>query len=235
LLGFRIDPTAADLLATPEQYQAGKHRRFGKANPELMNDPFWLAMIHSGVDAYQAAVKYEGRHKRAKDPIWCASRYGQSWTLLDNGKMILVAGEHEDSYDPDFCIYNDVWVQHPDGRFDIYGYPGELFPPTDFHTATLVGTQLWLIGSLGYRQKRCMGTTQVFVLDLLTMKMRRIDTGGASPGWISRHRARLVDAQTIEVQGGKVCILRGAEEAYEPLEGAYRLNIRKAIWSEARA
>ncbi|WP_235526303.1 ankyrin repeat domain-containing protein [Nostoc piscinale] len=39
---------------TPEQYFAGKHPRFGKTNPELMEIPFWEAMICEGCSAYTA-------------------------------------------------------------------------------------------------------------------------------------------------------------------------------------
>jgi hypothetical protein len=41
-------------------------------------------------------------------------------------------GEHEDFYDPDFCIYNDVFVHERDGSVAIYGYPESVFPPTDY-------------------------------------------------------------------------------------------------------
>lgn len=231
VLGFDPEPRIQDLTASPAEYAAGKGRRFGKRNPELMNDPFWLSMIRSGVDAYNATMKYEGKSSVSKAPVWCASRFGQSWTLLHDGRIILVAGEHEDGYDPDFCIYNDVWVRQLDGRFDIYGYPEDVFPPTDFHTATLVGMRLWLIGSLGYRGKREYGMTQVFELDLQTLKMERIETSGEMPGWVHRHRATLLEGGFIEVSGGKVCALSGAEETCEPLQGTYRLNLRKRVWS----
>jgi ankyrin repeat protein len=231
VLGFDSEPRPQDLTATPAEFAAGKARRFGKSNPELMNDPFWLAMIRSGVDAYNASMKYKGRSSVSKSPVWCASRFGQSWTLLKDGRIILVAGEHEDWYDPDFCIYNDVWIRYPDGHFDIYGYPEDVFPPTDFHTATLVGSRLWLIGSLSYRERRQYGTTQVFVLDLQDMKMRRVETSGESPGWINRHRANLIDDAVIEISGGNVCERSGTEETYEPLKGAYRLDLWTNVWS----
>ena len=44
-------------------------------------------------------------------------------------------------------VYNDVIVYHapPDGKatrgwrsFEIFGYPKDVFPPTDFHSATYV-------------------------------------------------------------------------------------------------
>ena len=68
-----------------------------------------------------------------------------------------IAGEHEDFYDPDFCIYNDVFVERARRPPGIYRYPKDVFPPTDFHTATLVGDEIILIGSLGYRDLRRAG------------------------------------------------------------------------------
>ena len=65
-------------------------------------------------------------------PGWCADRFGQSLTLLPDGRAVQVGGEHEDHYDPDFCIYNDVFVHGPDGDLAIYGYPADVFPPSDF-------------------------------------------------------------------------------------------------------
>lgn len=36
---------------SPEQYFVGKHRRFGTTNPELMEIPFWQAIIAEGCSA----------------------------------------------------------------------------------------------------------------------------------------------------------------------------------------
>ena len=71
-------------------------------------------------------------------PGWCFERFGQSSNELPDGWVVLIAGEHEDYYDPDFFIYNDVVVKHLDGRIDIYGYPRELFPPTDLDRKSVV-------------------------------------------------------------------------------------------------
>jgi ankyrin repeat protein len=231
LLGFPAEPKVYELNVSRDEYRTGSARRFGKSNPEQMNDPFWLAMIQSGVNAYAAALKYEGKRPLEGEPVWCADRFGQSWTLMEDGRIILVGGEHEDSYDPDFCIYNDVWVRQPDGRFDIYGYPEDVFPPTDFQTATLVGKQIWLVGSLSYQGRRAMSETQVFTLDTADFRMRAVQTKGDKPGWISRHRARLVNSSTIEVSGGKVCIMKDGREEYETAQGVHRLDLRTGVWS----
>src|SRR5262245_20211093 len=102
-----------------------------------MNNAFWEAMVHSRVSGYQAASDL-GLPAITRPPVWCFQRFGQSITQLPDGRIIEIGGEHEDHYDPDFCIYNDVVVHRGDGAFDIFGYPEDVFPPTDFHTATLV-------------------------------------------------------------------------------------------------
>ena len=112
-------------------------------------------------------------------------------TTARDGRILLIAGEHEDYYDPDFYIYNDVVVRHPDGRIDIFGYPRDVFPPTDFHTATLVGNDIVIIGSLGYLEERKPATTPVTVLDLETFTISKVVTSGPAPGWIHYHEAPL--------------------------------------------
>ena len=102
------------------------------------------------MNAYQATQLLGGPSALEAGPGWCFDRFGQSTTVLPDGREVLIAGEHEDYYDPDFFIYNDVVVRAPDGKVAIYGYSKEAFPPTDFHTATLLPDSIVLIGSLGY-------------------------------------------------------------------------------------
>jgi hypothetical protein len=138
-------------------------------------------------------------------PGWCFDRFGQSSTTLPDGRTILIAGEHEDYYDPDFNIYNDVVIQHPDGKIDIYGYPVDAFPCTDFHTATSIGNRIIIIGNLGYPDQRKPGTTQVLILNLATLSISSVQTCGSSPGWIHRHNATLEESEdSILVRGGKI-------------------------------
>ncbi len=230
------DNMRADLTRLPndgmfsvprETYLAQKHRRFGTANPELMNLPFWVSMVKNGEAAYSASRYYgEMEDQRA---VWCFKRFGKSITELADGRIIEVAGEHEDSYDPDFCIYNDVVVHHGDGTFDIYGYPKDLFPPTDFHTATLIRKWIYLIGSLGYRGERQYGRIQVFRLDTDTLAIERLDTAGVSPGWINRHKATAIAEDHIRVSGGKVCAWEGTE-TYTDNSHDYVLDVDNLIW-----
>ncbi|MEO8096619.1 MAG: hypothetical protein ABI811_02885, partial [Acidobacteriota bacterium] len=78
-------------------------------------------MIRSGISAAEATQRYGDTGDRS--PVWCAQRFGQSLTLLPDGRAVQIAGEHEDSYARDFCIYNDVFVHEPDGTIQIYGNP----------------------------------------------------------------------------------------------------------------
>lgn len=165
------------------------------------------------------------------EAVWCFDRFGKSFTVLPDRRVIEIAGEHEDYYDPDFCIYNDVIVHHGDGSFDIYGYPRDVFPPTDFHSATLVGNVIYIVGNLGYMGERRYGTTQVYRLDVNTLAIEPVETFGASPGWIGHHRARLIE-NGIEVTGGKVCVHEDGKETYKDNHDRYVFNICSMTWSK---
>ncbi|HVK16359.1 MAG TPA: ankyrin repeat domain-containing protein [Fimbriiglobus sp.] len=217
------------LNCTASDYQADKHRVFGRSNPERMNFPFWKAMVANGGSAYHARERFD-QGRLSDDAIWCYDRFGMSLTELQGGRVIEIAGEHEDYYDPDFCIYNDVIVHHGDGTFDIYGYPEVVFPPTDFHTATLVGNVIFIIGNLGYAGSRRYGTTPVYRLDIHSLAIEPVATTGNLPGWISRHRAKLVGCG-IEVSGGKVCDRLGNEERYEDNSNTFVLDLETRTWS----
>ena len=98
---------------------------------------------------YQAADEDEQEQAQDEDeltgvnintlaPVWSFDRFGQSMNILPDGR-VFIAGEHEDDYDWDFRIYNDVVVAAPNGDIEhIFGYPPEIFPPTDFHAAVFV-------------------------------------------------------------------------------------------------
>lgn len=237
--------------ATFQQFQAGRSPRYGRSNPERMDIPFWHAMIQSGCNAYHARTLFKGDEKYAEKnnrekikpgkgwnkkfnakseeeletgPGWCYDRLGRSTTLLPDGRIIEVAGEHEDFYDPDFCIYNDVVVFDGRGGCEIYGYPEEVFPPTDFHTATRVGNGLYLIGSVGYMGQRNPEETPVYRLDCSTFKMAQVLTTGTKPGWISRHSARYdTTTHSIQIWGGR-CFVSNNSMPHNPHRYALELN-----------
>ncbi len=213
---------------TPEIFEAQAHQRFGVLNPEPVTCEFWMEMVRTGMSAYSGyEVHGDGPQSYGESPIWCFDRFGMSTTELPGNVWVQIAGEHEDYYDPDFCIYNDVVVHDGKGNAQFYVYPREVFPPTDFHTATLVEDAIILIGNLGYVESRPTGRTQVLRLNLKDFSIDRIETSGETPGWISRHRARL-NGNRIVVWGGKVW--DGSD--YVAMDGAYALSWATGIWEK---
>ncbi len=96
--------------------------------------------LKSTYGPYRARDLFNIPLNREEGPIWTFDRMGRTCDELVDGRMVCIGGEHEDFYDPDFRIYNDVVVFNADATIDIYGYPKEIFPPTDFQTATVTGT-----------------------------------------------------------------------------------------------
>jgi ankyrin repeat protein len=217
------------ISVAPEDYRAGRQRRFGTTNPEKMNLPFWKSMIESGSHAYAARKKFDDLN--FEQPVWCFQRYGKSLNELPDGRFVEIAGEHEDYYDPDFCIFNDVVVHNVDGTVDIYGYPRDIFPPTDFHTATLSDGYLYLIGNVGYPRERKYGEAQVYRLNVATFVMEKVETFGEKPGWLGHHKAVLRDGFGIYISGGKVCTMVDGVEQYECNIKTYVLNLNSLQWT----
>jgi hypothetical protein len=244
-----------------QSYHAQKARRFGAHNPERMDLPFWIFMVRRGWIAWQARMQFDTEGRRYSEqlqayfapdgsvvpgapqpsygygpPLWCFSRFGMSHTRLPDGRALFIAGEHEDFYDPDFCIYNDVIVIGHDLQVQIYGYPEAAFPPTDFHTATLVGEHdLYIIGNLGYPEQRRPGGTPVFRLDTTTLQITEVPTSGEQPGWISRHTAAyLPDRHAIQVAGGQRYTERDGRQALRQNRSRYLLDLATLSWSRVR-
>ena len=201
----------------------------GEFPGEIMTNPVWRWLIDSNISAYRANAHFEGPSSYDGNAGWCFNRFGRTLTELPDGTKILIAGEHEDSYDPDFFIYNDVVIAHPDGQIEIVGYPEDHFPPTDFHSATLVGDELILIGNLSYPHHGRIGESQVYAYDIATRRFRRIETSGDSPGWISRHQAKLDDHNGIIVSGGKI-VTSPAKGSYLENYDTWRLNLNDWRW-----
>jgi hypothetical protein len=206
------------------QYRSGKQQHFGLTNPELMSVDFWRSMVGSRWSASEARIEFN--ESDFDSPIWSFDRFGQSLTELPDGRIIEIGGEHEDSYDPDFCIYNDVVVHDGQGNFQIFGYPQAVFPPTDFHTATLVGDYIYIIGRLGYYQSRTYHQTPVYRLDCRSYQIEPVVTTN-SPGWIYKHRAEYLESGVIVISGGSI------EDAKESKENSieYQLDLKTLIWA----
>lgn len=226
--------TCGSLTVTKEEFVRDRTRRFGKENPERMDIPFWRGMVRCGWAAYKAPDQFDEESCDRENPVWCHERFGMSLTQLEDGRFIQIAGEHEDSYDADFCIYNDVIVHDGKGGFEILGYPQEIFPPTDFHSATLVGPWIYIIGNLGQRHTRDAHSfgTPVYRLHVETYRIERVITPGKSPGWIHKHKAELQDG-FIRLSGGKILIRDddGKDEIKDNRTG-YALDLATMAWQQ---
>jgi len=216
---------------TAELFRAWRSPRFGRSNPERLNNPVWEWLIESGWSAHAATSHFGYVRNECADPGWSFSPFGQSSTRLPDGRAVLIAGEHEDAYDWDFYIYSDVVVRHPGGRIDIYGYPRDVFGPTDFHSATLTGDRIVVIGCLGYPADRKPDVTPVAVLDLTSFAMSSISIPGPAPGWIHRHDATLsADGGAIVVHGGKLARSRSGQSELIENPDDWRLDIATWRW-----
>jgi hypothetical protein len=220
---------AVPFQISESQYWAGKERRFGATNPELMAVDFWDVMVRSGISAWNAKSQFQDDDYPGT-PAWCFYRFGQSFTKLPDGRFIAIAGEHEDSYDADFCIYNDVVVYDGLGNFQIFGYPQDVFPPTDFHSTTLVKDYIYIIGNLGYRPERRYSQTPVYRLDCRNYQIEPVMTTGNNPGWIYKHQAVYQEPGLIMISGG-ITVKGTQKEDSVPNEAEYFLDLKTLVWS----
>jgi hypothetical protein len=218
----------------PEQFELQRHRQFGRANPERMDLPYWEWMVRSELNAYQALRRFGAQPKVKAGPDWCFTRSGMSSTVLPDGRTVFVGGEFEDEYDEEFCIYNDVIVRGPADEVVIFGYPREVFSPTDFHTATLIGKCIILVGCFGYEDDRRLGQIPVFALDTVSYRVERINTTGEIPGWLFEHSAEFDSERgTILVRSGQV-IVAGADGKHTCRSNfdEYALDMSSLQWSQ---
>ena len=224
---------------TPEIFEQQCKHRFGIANPERMQKEHWEWMVRRGDSAYSAKKDIGLENVFTSGPDWCFERFGMSRTQMPDGRIICIAGEHEDFYDPDFCIYNDVIVLRPaagtdaitvdSGEVEIYGYPFETFVPTDFHSATLVDTKIFLIGRLGYNGAQIEGRTPVYSLDTETYEIKEVPTSGSPPGWIYEHHASYdAGRHAITVRGGKIYVKDATSSTVNM--AAHQLHLADLRW-----
>lgn len=233
-----------------ESFHSDRALRFGTANPERVRSRHLERMVRTDMTPYRVrselGMDYPGHpHEDVRPPEWCFHRFGMSQTRMDDGRIICIAGEHEDWYDPDFCIYNDVvvlrpgpgeaWITEHTGEVEIYHYPREVFTPTDFHSATLVkcdGEQdglIYVIGNLGYKDARVFGHTPIAVLDTRTYEIKQLHASGDCPGWISKHHATYDNQlNAITVRGGE--IMSADDGDFKPNRSVYRLHLSDMRW-----
>ncbi|MEM6689721.1 MAG: ankyrin repeat domain-containing protein [Planctomycetota bacterium] len=218
------------LRVSVSEYQYGCEPRYGKANPEVMNIPFWNEMVRTGIFAHRAKKQFRDVADISQ-PTWCHSRYGVSLNELPDGRLVQIGGEHEDYYDPDFCIYNDVLVHEKGGRFEIMGYPKNVFPPTDFHTATYFDGHIYIIGGLGYQGTRQFGMTPVYRLDCRSWKIESFASTGDNPGWIYKHVALMEEEGILMVSAGKVCVEVDGREKHEDNTDRFAFDLQIGVWT----
>lgn len=219
------------MTLTREMFQQQRSRRWGTRNPERMDLPFWLHMVRTGEGAWFAREVFGADYCNDYDAVWCFNRFGVARVALPDGRVVYVGGEHEDFYDEDFCIYNDVVVFGADGVINIYGYPESVFPPTDFHTATLVGDRIIIVGNLGYPEDRDATRTPVFSLDTTTFAIAPLTIQGTPPGWIHDHLGELLpDGHTIRISRGNKLAADLTAPSLDAGTGVYELSLQTMSW-----
>lgn len=229
--------TGGTLRSALSDYREQKSPRYGTRNPERMDLEFWRDMVRTGGSAYFARRHFGDTEAfTSRGAVWCYDRFGSTLSQLKDGRFVQIGGEHEDYYDPDFWIYNDVVVHDGRGGFEIYGYPREVFPPTDFHTATLAGDSIYVVGCLGYPEQRKEGHTPVYRLKLESWKIEAVETSGEMPGWIHGHRSRYDPAgNAISVTGGDIHVI--AEDGHpelKPNDEQFELELSSFRWRKTK-
>lgn len=107
-----------------------------------------------------------------------------------------------------------------------------MLPPTDFHTATLLGNRILLIGNLGYERARKAGVTQVAELDLSTFAIRLRPTTGTPPGWLHSHSAVAgAEGNTITVRGGLIDLVDDDGPGFLENPDSWSLDLTTWAWS----
>src|SRR4051794_876603 len=99
---------------TRAEFDAARKLGAGRTNPELTDVPFWTYMVRSGDDPY-GMRKHFDIDAMQKPPVWTFRRMGMPSIVYEDRLMISIGGEHEDFYDPDFRIYNDVVIRDFNG------------------------------------------------------------------------------------------------------------------------
>jgi len=115
-----------------DEFLAWRAPRVVTESPTSLDNPLWHWLVRTRHSGYGANQAMDGPSSCEAGPMWCFDRFGKSETPLRDGRVVHVGGEHEDFYDPDFFIYNDVTVIDPDGSIAIHGYARDAFLPRTF-------------------------------------------------------------------------------------------------------
>lgn len=233
-------------LRLPHAILQGSRREFcGQANPERITDGVWIECVRHGVDPADVAWRnFHDDKMLGPYPHWSYyDRSGMSLTPLPDGRFVEIGGaaseffEGPDGYidqpNADYCIYNDVFVHDGKGGCEILLYPRTILTPVDYHTATLAGSWIYIIGGFGYEGERRLGETPVWRLSVDDWRIEPMTTTGRNPGWIGRHRAR-IEGESIVVWDGVVEVPAKNSPVFRnftpPLKGRWRLDLRTLEW-----
>jgi len=247
-------PTLPPLSAFKKEWSA---KIVGTKNPhDFTSYTFWQFMIYSACkssvlrklylpkegeddqiaqdeDDFIELLKSAVAHFDQLTPTWCYDRFGQSVTKLPDGRRVIIAGEYEDFYDEDFFIYNDVVVLAANGDIEhIFGYPPNVFPPTDFHTAVYVPPHnaIYIIGTVGHQATRNRDVTPVYKLNLTNWQISKVETHGTMPNWISRAEGTFdATAGVIVLTGGKIL---SPEGRFEGNGDTFILHLKSFSWAK---
>lgn len=213
--------------------RGGEHKPVGEAGSlEEVGLMMRNGKLKSAYGPHRARDLFNVVMNREDGPIWTFERYGATRTELADGRVVCIGGEHEDYYDPDFYIYNDVVVFRPDEEIEIYGYPKDVFPPTDFHSATCVDDKIIIVGCLGNVKDRRPGSTPVYSLDTRSYRMSQLITSGTEPGWISRHYAEASADGVIRVHGGQVVEIKHGKQGIRRNNEKFSLDTTTSTWAQ---
>jgi hypothetical protein len=114
--------------------------------------------------------------RRGDGPQSGASSLWQVDTEIPDGRIIEIGGEHEDSYTRT-SAFTCVFGASRQGRFDILGYDA-VFPPTDFHSATLVGNKSTSSAAWLSRSAALAATHRLYRLDCEALAIEAVKTNG---------------------------------------------------------
>ena len=73
-----------------------------------------------------------------------------------------------------------------------------------------------------------MFRTPVYALDCQDWSIEKIEVQGICPGWIFKHRAKLIDGRFIEVSSGKI----GTVESVNDNSDQWVLDTQEMSWTK---
>jgi len=95
-----------------------------------------------------------------------------------------------------------------------------------FHSFTLVGDQIIIVGCLGYPDDRRPGHTPVYALDPTGYGISKDQTTGEARGWVFEHEAEADSDGVITIRGGEVMEDQDGERRFRRNVEEYALDTR---------